>query len=306
MAEKIRRSAPTARRQARRQGTKRQVRQAQQTTGLLVGGALSVLPFTQEQIQRFFLWLILAGVAALAWTIASLAGLNALVGQQVAEMAADAGFEVRKVEVRGVERMNELSVYERVLGERDRAMTQVDLEGLRASLLQLSWVDDARVSRQLPDRIVVDIVERVPHAVLRKGTGLVLIDLKGNELERIPQAKVGEMLIISGEGAQVQVEALAKLLDVAPAMRPQLREAEWIGGRRWNLTFRTGQGLSLPQGDERAAAALMNFARMDGMNRLIGGKAESFDMRVENRFYVRCPVCREEERAAMADTAGST
>src|SRR5690606_39462083 len=36
----------------------------------------------------------------------------------------------------------------------------VDLHALRASLIELPWVADARVSRQLPDTIVVDIVER--------------------------------------------------------------------------------------------------------------------------------------------------
>ncbi len=301
MAQKIRRSAPTARRQARRQGTKRQVRQARATTGWLVDGALGVLPFSQDQVQRFFLILILAGVAALAWGVASLAGLTVLLGQQFSTAAANAGFEVRKVEVRGVERMNELTVYERVLGERDRAMPQVDLHALRDSLLQLNWVKDARVSRQLPDRIVVDIVEREPHAALRKGDRLVLIDGDGHELEPVSTAAAKGMLVISGAGAQEQVRELSALLDAAPALRPKVEGAEWIGHRRWNLTFDTGQVLSLPQGEERAAGALMDFARVDGMNRLIGGKAVAFDMRVQNRFYVRCPACREEERAAMAD-----
>ena len=58
------------------------------------------------------------------------------------------------------------------------------------------------------------------------------------------------MLQISGPGAQAQVEALTALLDAAPALRPQVREAEWVGNRRWNLTFKTGQVLALPQGEE--------------------------------------------------------
>ena len=301
MAQKIRRSAPTARRQARRQGTKRQVRKAQATTGWLVDGALDVLPFTQAQIQRFFLILILAGVAALAWGVASLAGLTALLGQQFSVAAADAGFEVRRVEVRGVERMNEMKVYDRVLGERDRAMPQVDLHALRDSLLELSWVQDARVSRELPDRIVVDVVEREPHAVLRKADRLMLIDGTGHELEPVSEAQAAGMLVIGGPGSQQQVEKLTALLDAAPALRPKVSGAEWIGNRRWNLTFDTGQVLALPEGEDRAAGALMDFARVDGMNRLIGGKAVAFDMRVANRFYVRCPECREEERAAMAE-----
>ena len=260
---------------------------------------MRVLPFTEEQLQRFFLGVILLAAAILAWFVASLAGLNALVSQKVAEVAVNSGFEVHNVEVRGIERLNELKVYDRVLGARDRAMTQVDLDALREDVRQLSWVEDARVSRQLPDTIVVDVVERIPHAVLRKPGRLVLIDATGHELEPISQADSRMMLLISGPGAQAQVEALTVLLDAAPALRPQVTEAEWIGNRRWNLTFKTGQVLALPQGPGESAGALVNFARLDGVERLIGGKVLAFDMRTPPRIYMRCPACRDDEKPGI-------
>jgi cell division protein FtsQ len=299
MAQTIRRNAKPVRRQARAHNAKAKARQARKKTGSLAGALMRVLPFTEEQLQKTFLVMILAGAAALAWLVASFAGLTAVAGQQLAFAAADAGYEVSRVEVRGVERMNELKVYERVLGEKDRAMPLVDLAALRSSLMELPWVKDARVSRQLPDTIVVDIVEREPHAVLKRPGRLVLIDPVGHELDPVSPADAKGMLQISGPGAQAQVVALSELLDAAPALRPQIAEAEWIGNRRWNLTFRTGQVLALPQGD-RSAPALMEFARMDGVNRLLGGKAVAFDMRVEGRFYVRCPESRAGELAAAA------
>lgn len=305
MAQTIRRNAGTVRRQSRAQDTRAKVRKAKQHTGSFAGLLLRILPFTEEQLHKTFLIAILAGGLAIAWLIASMAGLTALLAQQFAETAARAGYEVERVEVRGVERMNELKVYERVLGEQDRAMPLVDLHALRASLLELSWVKDARVSRQLPGTIVVDIVERTPHAALRKPDRLVLIDEGGHALEPVSPEQAREMLVIGGPGAQSQVQALTTLLDAAPALRPQVREAEWVGNRRWNLTFRTGQVLALPQGDDRAATALMSFARLDGVNRLLGGKAVAFDMRNPDRFYLRCPQCREEELAAMQAREGT-
>ena len=291
MAQTIRRKPTGVRRQARAQGTKRQVRKAKAKTNSLVDALMRVLPFTEEQLHKFFLVVILAAAAVLAWVVASLAGLTLLLEQKVAVAAANAGFEVLRVEVRGVERLNELKVYERVLGERERAMPQVDLHALRASVMELSWVEDARVSRQLPDRIVIDIVERTPHAVLRKPGRLVLIDATGHELEPVSTAEAKGKLLISGPGAQTQVAALSTLLDAAPALRPQVTEAEWIGNRRWNLTFKTDQVLALPQGPDVAAGALLNVARLDGLNRLLGGKVVAFDMRTPERIYMRCPDC---------------
>jgi cell division protein FtsQ len=296
MAETIRRKATGVRRQARSQDTKRQVRQARQKTQSAAGGLLRRLPFTEEQLHKTFLFAILLAAAVLAWLVASAAGLTLLINQKVADGAANAGFKVANVDVRGTKRLNELKVYDQVLGERSRAMTQVDLAALRAKVMTLSWVEDARVSRQLPDRIVVDIVERTPHAVLRKPGRLALIDATGHELEPISEAKARGMLMISGPGAQSQVEALSELLDAAPALRPQVVAAEWIGNRRWNLTFKTGQVLALPQGDEEGAKALIEFARLDGVNRLIGGKVVAFDMRTPERIYMRCPACAAEDK----------
>jgi len=289
MAQTIRRNAKPARRQARAQGNKAKVRKARQKTNSLVDALMRVLPFTEEHLHKTFLVLILAALAAIAWLVASLAGLTALAGQQLAFAAADAGYEVSRVEVRGVERMNELKVYERVLGEKDRAMPLVDLHALRGSLMELPWVADARVSRQLPDTIVVDIVEREPHAVLKRPDRLVLIDPAGHELEPVSEADAKGMMRISGPGARAQVVALSNLLDAAPALKPHVSEAEWVGNRRWNLTFKTGQILALPQGDEDSAGALMSFARLDGVNRLLGGKVAAFDMRNPERIYMRVP-----------------
>jgi cell division protein FtsQ len=254
------------------------------------------LPFTEEQLTRTFLFLILFAVAIMAWLIASMAGLTLLLNDKIGQVAADAGFEVSSVDVRGTKRLNQLKVYDQVLGERNRAMTQVDLVALRDKVMTLSWVEDARVSRQLPDRIVVDIVERTPHAVLRKPGRLVLIDASGHELEPISQTKAKGMLLISGPGAQAEVEVLDALLDAAPAMRPQVVAAEWVGNRRWNLTFKSGQVLALPQGDDTSAKALIEFARLDGVNRLIGGKVVAFDMRTPERIYMRCPDCAAENK----------
>lgn len=301
MNQTIKRKGRSVRRAAAARGTARKVDKARRSTGSLLDLAMRWSPFTEEQLHRIFLAIILGAAAALAWLVASFAGVPALANRQLAIFAADAGFEVQRVEVRGVERMNELKVYERVLGQRDRAMPLVDIDTLRRDLLSLSWVSDARVSRQLPDTLVVDIVEREPHAVLQKPGRLVLIDRTGHELEPVSAANAKGMLRVSGPGAARQMESLARLLDAAPALRPQVSAAEWVGNRRWNLTFRTDQVLALPQGEKQSASALVAFARLDGVNRLLGGKVATFDMRAPDRIYMRIPGRAQEElKAAQA------
>jgi cell division protein FtsQ len=295
------RKTPSVRRQVRAQGTSRKVRSARSKGQSLLGRGLALLPFTTEQLQGAFTVLIIGGALVGAGWVAQVSGATAVAADRFALVASNAGFKVRTVEPRGVQRMNVQTIYEKAFGQRDLAMTQVDLEGLRAELRTLPWVQDARVSRQLPDTLVIDIVERQPHAVLRRADRLALIDRTGRELEAISREAAAEYLIIEGSGAQSQVAALDQLLDAAPALKGRVTGAEWVGNRRWNLTFETGQQLALPYGDDRAAAALISFAQADGVHRLIGGEVVAFDMRNPPRMYMRVPGRAEQQELQMED-----
>jgi len=286
----IKRGAKGVRRAAKANSRASTARRARAKTSGFFDGAMALLPFTEEQLHRIFLAMILGGGVALAWFVATLAGVPAMAQVQIAALASDAGFEVRHVRVSGNERMGEQIIFDRVFSQyRETPMPEVDLEALRADLLELPWVEDARVSRQLPATLAVDIVERRPHAVLEKPDRLMLIDDNGVELEPVSRERAKEMLVISGPGANRQVGSLERLLEAAPALRPQVTSAEWVGNRRWNLTFKTDQILALPQGEDEAATALISFARLDGQNRLLGGKVATFDMRAPPRIYMRIP-----------------
>lgn len=299
MAQTMKRKTRGVRRQAKAQTNSRRARNARTKGKSVLARALGALPFTEEQLHRAFTVLILAGAVALAVFLAQLSGATAVASDRIAHIASNAGYEVRHVEVHGTERLSEMKVYERALGQQDRSMTRVDLAGLREDLLTLPWVKDARVSRQLPDALKIDIIEREPHAVLARADRLMLIDPTGVELEPISRAKASDMMLILGPGAQAQVEALDELLDAAPALRGQVKSAEWVGNRRWDITFGTDQRLALPEGEERAAAALISFAQADGVNRLIGGEIVSFDLRNPPKMFMRKPGRSEEQTLDM-------
>ncbi len=289
MAQIKRSSGTGVRRAAKSQSRAAGARRAKAKTNSIVDRMMGLLPFTEEQWSTIWLTLIIGGAVGLAFVIANLAGVPAMAQAQVSAMASDAGFEVKHVRVSGTNRMDERQVYARALAQQDRPMPQVEIEKLRADLLDLPWVKDARVSIQLPSTLAIDIVERSPHAVLEKPDRLMLIDAEGVELEPVADDAAGDMLRISGPGAAKQVAPLERLLASAPALGPQVDGAEWVGNRRWNLSFKSEQVLALPEGADESASALVKFARMDGQNRLLGGQVATFDMRSPPRIYMRVP-----------------
>ena len=85
----------------------------------------------------------------------------------------------RAIEIDGnshVTRSQMLSVF----GEDvDRNIFSVPMEQRRAQLEQMPWVAHATVMRLLPNRIRVQVVERVPVAFVREGSRIGLVDADG-------------------------------------------------------------------------------------------------------------------------------
>ncbi|MFN3944400.1 MAG: cell division protein FtsQ/DivIB [Allosphingosinicella sp.] len=245
-----------------------------------------------ETLRRGLVWIFLGmGIAAAAATASALQ-LPQMVGAWTGERIGDAGFEVKRVEIKGLERMEKLPVYSVALDQDSMAMPLVNLEEVRQRLLQFGWVEDARVYRRLPDTLVIDIVEREPAAVWQHAQRLHLIDRHGVVLEQVRlDALPQDLPLIIGPGANGQAGALETLLEGTPQLRPLLAGATWIGGRRWDLRFHSGELLSLPEGDDEAQRALVRFARMDQQAQLLGRGLVRFDMRVPGKFIVR--VSRE-------------
>ena len=291
MAKLARSGSKGVRRAAKSQSRAAGARKAKAKTTGVLDTVMGALPLTEEQWSRLFMALIIAAGLVLAGTIASLAGLTTLARAEYARAAGNAGFALTTVRVTGVERMDEARVYALAMQQKDRPMPDVDIDELREALKGLDWVEDARVSVQLPDTLAIDIVERVPHALLQKDNGLVVIDKAGHELPTAELDRTDDMLRVAGEGVSEpkRMGQLADLFATAPAMEAQVMAAKWVGNRRWDLTFESGQVLMLPEGRLRSVDALKEFAELDGQYRLIGGTATRFDMRDAPRVYLREP-----------------
>ncbi|MEP2989550.1 MAG: cell division protein FtsQ/DivIB [Parasphingorhabdus sp.] len=267
-----------------RKATKRKVRQVS-----IFDKMLRAMPVSEAQVQKGLTFGLIAVFILGTFTVGHYSGINETVKTEAATIVSNAGFQVEKVEVTGVDRIDELKVYEIALAQKDRSMLLVDIDQVREDLIANGWIKEARISRKLPDTLIVEIVEREPIAVWQRDGKLSLIDSTGFPLEDIQKEEIPDLPVLVGKKANKRVQQLEKLLDVAPALRPMVTGATWIGNRRWNLEFDSGETLALPEGEDTSAAALLNFARMDGVNRLLGRGVVHFDLRDTERAYLRMP-----------------
>lgn len=279
MSRTIKRGPPPRRPVPRRRQPVKRVTLAQRL--------LARVPVSEETIKKAVTWTILGGAGAAALAIATYVGVPGMIGTAIAEQAGHAGFRVQQIEVTGLKRMDRMTVYAVALDQQSRAMPLVNLEDVRAKLLRYGWIKDAHVSRRLPDTLLVDIEERTPAAVWQDNGQLTLIDAGGVLLEPVRAEAMPDLPLIIGPGANLQEPAYQALLSAAPALKPRVKAATWIGNRRWDLTFDSGETLALPE--DGAPAALLKFAELDGARPLLGRGWMRFDMRDPSKLVARKP-----------------
>jgi len=283
MSARIARGGPArGRTKARGGGQRGSGSRRQKKQGLLE--PFGVSPGWSRRIGNWALALMTFAVvtaAVLAFRLPQLAGIA------LGEGVGGAGFTLRRVEIKGAHRVSRLAIYNVAFDQDSMAMPLVDLAATRTRLLQFGWIREARVSRRLPDTLVIDVIERQPVAIWQNNRQLSLIDSDGVVLEPVRVDTRPDLLQVIGPGANRHMAGLDALFQAAPRLRPLVRYATWVGERRWDIGFQGGELLTLPEGDEEARRAIARFALMDQQDPLLGRGFARIDMRDPRRTYVR-------------------
>ena len=249
---------------------------------------LLALRITPALIQSATKFAILTVIAVLAVFAANFIGVPKMATSAMAEGVSRAGFNVKRVEIAGLERMDRMTVYGITLDQHSMSMASVDLEGIRQKLLGYAWIEDAQVSRRLPDTLVVNLKERTPAAVWQHNQQLSLVDGRGIVLAPLTAENMPtDIPLVIGPDANKQSLAMSSLIARAPRLKPLIAGATWVGNRRWDLRFQTGETLALPEGEAAAAKALVAFANKDARHPLLGKGYVRFDTRDGEHIFIR-------------------
>jgi len=137
------------------------------------------------------------------WRVVRTAAVVALAAAGVAWAAGAAArvpwFDVRRIEVRGTQRLHETEVAALLEGLVGENLVAADLEAWRSRLFASTWIADARLRRRLPGTVDVEIRERVPMGIARAGASLFLIDASGAVIDEYgPRYSDCDLPIIDG------------------------------------------------------------------------------------------------------------
>ena len=227
------------------------------------------------------------------------AAAGAFVVAKVDGAVAQAGFEVSEVTVEGRDRTTRQDVLRALRVERGQSIFDVDLVAARDELMRLDWISDATVTRILPGRVHVEIVERKPYAVWQRGGALSVIDADGNPITEDGVDAYGHLPFVVGHGAARKAAAFTTMVAQWPELQARVRAYVRVGDRRWNLRLENGVDVLLPETD--VDVALSELVMLDQSHRLLARDIEAIDMRLGDRFSVRLSPDAAARRNAVVE-----
>lgn len=165
--------------------------------------------------------------------------------------------KVREVAVRGCKELTEKEVLVLADIKPFRSMFAVGLEEVRRRVKQSPWVKEAYVGREFPDRIVIEIQERVPVAMVKRERAFFLVDKDGVTFKKVEAGDNTDLPILTTCGRHqgdmegwVVERALALLrhLSISGAYPHIKNVAEVNFNERTGLSVFTDNGFCLQLG----------------------------------------------------------
>lgn len=197
---------------------------------------------------------------------------------------AQAGFGIKAIEISGQSLTDDKDIITLLTVGTGNSTLTFDAQKAQARLEWLRAVESATVRKVYPNKVIVSIVERVPVARWRVGDVTWLIDNRGQKIGT-DVAAYTELPLFIGEGAADDSVAMALALDRHAALKSGLAALSRIGDRRWDLIYRNGLRVQLPE--QGVAQALDRLETYQRDYQLLDRDVTQIDLRVPGLLALR-------------------
>lgn len=163
----------------------------------------------------------------------------------------------------------------------------IDLNEKRDAIAALPWIRSVVIERQLPNMMIIQVVEKEPIAIWQHHKKYSPIDEQG---EPIPDDKtvISNVLLVVGEDAPKHTPQLIEELNKYPDIRKHVRSAVRVGKRRWDLYLNDAEhGLVVRLPETDIADALQRLKEFDETGQILERDLNVIDLKLPDRLIVR-------------------
>ena len=219
--------------------------------------------------------------------------------KDVRDAAANAaGFRIVSVALAGQHHISREDVLAAAGVTDTTSLLFLDVEQTRERLKSNPWIADATVLKLYPGELQIGIREREAFALWQKNGQVSVIADDGTVLEPYVAARLIELPLVVGRGAETRAKEFLALLDRYPDLRASVRATVLVGERRWNLRLKNGIDVRLPETD--IAPALERLVALDKEKTLTTRDIVAIDLRLPDRVTVRLSEAAAQARIEAA------
>ncbi len=206
-------------------------------------------------------------------------------------LTAKAGFKIEKLNIEGLNNLKaqELAyqILEDIYPEADiltlenKSILKARPSKVMDSLNSIGWVQDAQVSRSLPDTLSIKIVERQPFAIFNNENGQFLIDKKANKITRNVDSRYRKLPFI-----YAKEDKLKTLID---SVFQHKELSHYISEIRLNKdSFRiiTKQDAKIELNPEQINESILRLVKLQSRKQVLDREISNLDLRVANKIYL--------------------
>lgn len=213
---------------------------------------------------------------------------------------ADSGFVVEKIYLNELKYLPVQQVVDRLSFDQGDRIFAVDLVENKNRIESIFWVDEASIKIKFPNKIDINIREKIPEFILYKNDLYSYVDKLGKLIKIIPdneQNRYADLIIMSGKNVEFQIPNLLNFIKNDLEIFSYISEIRWVGDRRFDVVFYNGMILKLPQTNPQLAWD--NFLAYNKEMSFFNRKILAIDMRIENKIYLQLDTKNKANRKLL-------
>lgn len=191
-------------------------------------------------------------------------------------LSQNLNLRVEHMYITGTNNVNIKNLRNAIEIKKDQPIFSISTNKIRQQVEALPWVRLAQVQRILPNSLKIKIIEQKAIATIKFNENRWALNSKG-ELIDIVDDKFNHLLELSGPQAKENAASLFSLFSEWPEMLFLVKQAEFIGKRRWNLYLENGIIIMLPEDGVRHALKVLKA--LNQQQRILTKKQIKVDLR---------------------------
>jgi cell division protein FtsQ len=191
------------------------------------------------------------------------------------------GFIVKAINVSGVNRKSASLVLEGLAIRKGESMLKMSAKEICQHISSKSFVKSVIVSKNLPNIININIVEKEPIAIFQQNSKFFLIDKDGEIIEEV-SSRERKLPVVIGDGSNLRAMQIVNEVSRFKYITSRIERMILVRKRRWDLVLIGGIRVKLPKKNvEKALEALSTLLNKD----CIRG-AKTIDLRIDGDIII--------------------